>query len=115
MREAVGLSSWYGDPESIALRSELAQRHRCAVEEVVIASGIDELMGLIVRAFCGPGDACVATRGTYPTLFYHLNAYGARPEFAEPDASGGIGPHAVVDSVRRPGATAPHLPHPANP
>src|SRR5260370_32488360 len=115
MREAVGLSSWYGDPESIALRSELAQRHRCAVEEVVIASGIDELMGLIVRAFCGPGDACVATRGTYPTLFYHLNAYGARAEFAEPDASGGIVPQAIVDAVRRSGAKLVYVPNPDNP
>jgi histidinol-phosphate aminotransferase len=115
MRDAVGLTSWYGDPESIALRSALAQRHRCAVEEIVIASGIDELMGLIVRAFCGPGDACVATRGTYPTLFYHLNAYGARAEFAEPDTSGGIVPEAIVDAVRRSGAKLVYVANPDNP
>jgi histidinol-phosphate aminotransferase len=115
MRDAVGLTSWYGDPESIALRSALAQRHDCAVEEIVIASGIDELMGLIVRAFCGPGDACVATRGTYPTLFYHLNAYGAKAEFAEPDAGGGIVPEAIVDAVRRSGAKLVYVANPDNP
>ncbi len=115
MREAVNLTSWYGDPESIALRSALALRHNCAVEEIVIASGIDELMGLIVRAYCGPGEACVATRGTYPTLFYHLNAYGARPEFAQADADGGIVPEAIVDAVKRSGAKLVYVANPDNP
>ena len=115
MRDAVALSSWYGDPESIALRTALAARHGCSIDEIVIASGIDELMGLIVRAYCGPGDACVATRGTYPTLFYHLNAYGARAEFAEPAADGGIVPEAIVDAVRRSRATMVYVANPDNP
>ncbi|MBV8750379.1 MAG: pyridoxal phosphate-dependent aminotransferase, partial [Candidatus Eremiobacteraeota bacterium] len=49
MREAVALTSWYGDPESLQLRAALAARHGCAVEEIVVACGIDDLMGLIVR------------------------------------------------------------------
>jgi histidinol-phosphate aminotransferase len=115
MREAVGLTSWYGDPESLELRAALAARHACAVEEIVVASGIDDLMGLIVRAFCGPGDACVATRGTYPTLFYHLNAFGARAELADPDASGGIVPESIVDAVQRSGAKLVYVANPDNP
>ncbi|BDE07101.1 histidinol-phosphate aminotransferase [Vulcanimicrobium alpinum] len=115
MRDAVALTSWYGDPESIALRTALAARHGCTVDELVIASGIDDLMGLIVRAFCGPGDACVATLGTYPTLFYHLNAFGARAEFAEPDERGGIVPDAIVDAVRRSGAKLVYVANPDNP
>jgi len=115
MRDAVALTSWYGDPESIALRSALAARHRCTVAEIVVASGIDELMGLIVRAFCGPGDPCVATRGTYATLFYHLNAYGARAEFAEPAGDGAIVPEAIVDAVRRSNAKLVYVANPDNP
>ena len=115
MRDAVALTSWYGDPESLELRAALAQRHACAVDEIVVASGIDDLMGLIVRAFCGPGDVCVATRGTYPTLFYHLNAYGARAEYAEPDELGGLVPENVVDAVRRSGATLVYIANPDNP
>lgn len=49
--------SWYGDPESFELREALAAKHRCAVEEIVVGSGIDELMGLIVRAFVAPAKA----------------------------------------------------------
>lgn len=115
MRDAVALSSWYGDPESLELRSALAARHNCAVEEIVVASGIDDVMGLIVRAFCGPGEPCVATRGTYPTLFYHLNAFGARAEFAEPDERGGIVAQNIVDAVERSGAKLVYVANPDNP
>ncbi len=115
MREAVALTSWYGDPESLQLRAALAARHGCAVEEVVVASGIDELMGLIVRGFCAPGAACVATRGTYPTLFYHLNGFGGRAEFAEPNENGGLVPENIADAVRRSGAKLVYIANPDNP
>ncbi len=115
MRDAVANTSWYGDPESLELRAVLAARHGCAPSEVVVASGIDDLMGLIVRAYCGVGEACVATRGTYPTLFYHLNGVGARAEFAEPDESGGIVPQRIVDAVRRSGARLVYVANPDNP
>jgi histidinol-phosphate aminotransferase len=115
MREAVAFTSWYGDPESLQLRAALATRHGCAVAEVVVASGIDELMGLIVRGFCAPGAACVATRGTYPTLFYHLNGFGGRAEFAEPNQNGGLVPENIVDAVRRSGAKLVYIANPDNP
>ena len=115
MRDAVAHTSWYGDPESLELRAALAQRHRCTTDEIVVASGIDDLMGLIVRAYCAPGDACVATRGTYPTLFYHLNGYGARAEFAEPDADGGLQPDAIVAAVQRSNAKLVYVANPDNP
>ena len=115
MRDAVALTSWYGDPESLELRAALAARHRCAVDEVVVASGIDDLMGLIVRGYCAPGAACVATRGTYPTLFYHLNGFGGRAEFAEPDENGGLVPENIVAAVRRSGAKLVYVANPDNP
>jgi histidinol-phosphate aminotransferase len=115
MRDAVALSSWYGDPESMELRGALAARHRCAVENIIVASGIDDLMGLIVRAYCAPGDVAVATHGTYPTFFYHLAAYGVRAEFAAPDARGGIDPDALVAAVRRSGAKLVYVANPDNP
>jgi histidinol-phosphate aminotransferase len=115
MRDAVGLTSWYGDPESLQLRAALAARHGCAVEEVVVGSGIDDLMGLIVRGFCAPGAACVATRGTYPTLFYHLNGFGGRAEFAEPDENGGLVPENIVAAVRRSDAKLVYIANPDNP
>jgi len=115
MRDAVANTSWYGDPESLELRAALAARHGCTPAEIVVAGGIDDLMGLVVRAYCGLGEACVATRGTYPTLFYHINGVGARAEFAEPDERGGIVPDSIVDAVRRSGAKLVYVANPDNP
>ncbi len=115
MREAAEQAAWYPDPQSLDLRTALSARHGCRLEEIVVASGIDELMGLIVRAFCAPGDPLVATRGTYPTLFYHLNATGARPEFVEPDAAGGVDADGLVAAARRSGAKVVYVANPDNP
>ncbi|MBV8355441.1 MAG: aminotransferase class I/II-fold pyridoxal phosphate-dependent enzyme, partial [Candidatus Eremiobacteraeota bacterium] len=71
--------AWYGDPESLELRDALAEKHGCAPEEIVVGAGIDDLMGLAVRAFAGPGDTALWTLGTYPTFSYHVIGYGARP------------------------------------
>lgn len=77
MKAALQRTSWYGDPESIDLRSALAARHACAIERIAVGAGIDDVMGLVVRAYLAPGDVSVATLGTYPTYAYHVGGYGA--------------------------------------
>lgn len=67
---------WYGDPESLELRDALAAKHGCEPEQIVVASGIDDVMGLAVRAFVAPGATVLTTRGTYPTLNYHAIGFG---------------------------------------
>ena len=74
---------FYGDPEGFELRSAIAERHGCSVENVVLASGIDELLMLFCRAFVAPGDAIVTTRGSYPTFEYAARSVGARVETCE--------------------------------
>ena len=68
--------SWYGDPESYDLREALAGRLGCTVQNIRVGSGIDDLMGLAVRAFTGPGAIALTTRGTYPTFAFHVTGYG---------------------------------------
>lgn len=72
--------SWYGDPESFDLRSALAVHHQCSIENLCVGSGIDDLMGLAVRAFMGPGTIALTTRGTYPTFSYHVTGFGGKLE-----------------------------------
>jgi histidinol-phosphate aminotransferase len=112
MRDAVGQASWYGDPESVELRAAIAARHECALENVVIGSGIDDLMSLVVRTFCAPGDVVLATRGTYPTWAYHVAAYGAQLATAEPTPDAAIDIDALIAQARR---AAPKLVYVANP
>jgi histidinol-phosphate aminotransferase len=74
--------AWYGDPESLDLRDALAAKHRCNPSNILVASGIDDVMGLAVRAFVGAGGLALTTRGTYPTLNYHVIGYGGSLAFA---------------------------------
>ncbi len=70
--------SWYGDPESYDLRAALAVKHDCSIENISVGSGIDDLMGLAVRAFVPPGAVALTTLGTYPTFHYHVTGFGGR-------------------------------------
>ena len=80
MTEELPRLSWYGDPESLDLRDALGAEARLpSRSRSSVGSGIDDLMGLAVRAFVAPGDATLATRGTYPTFAYHVVGYGGRP------------------------------------
>jgi histidinol-phosphate aminotransferase len=71
-------SAWYPDPESDALRAGLAASTGVAPDQIVIGSGIDDLLGLAVRSIMDAGDVAVAATGTYPTFGYQVRAFGGR-------------------------------------
>jgi len=76
MRAAAGQVNWYCDPEGFVLREALARRHNVARDNIVLGAGIDDLLGLIVRAFCDPGDRVVMSFGAYPTFAFHVRGFG---------------------------------------
>jgi histidinol-phosphate aminotransferase len=107
--------SWYGDPESLDLRDALAEKHKCDSAQIVVGSGIDDLMGLAVRAFVAPGGAALATIGTYPTFAYHVAGYGARLIEVpyRPDGTPDCG--ALVEFARNAMPSIVYLANPDNP
>lgn len=68
--------AWYADPENYDLRTALARRLAVPSDSLLVGSGIDGLLGLLVRAFIDPGDHVVTSRGTYPTFNYHVAGFG---------------------------------------
>jgi histidinol-phosphate aminotransferase len=80
MRAASDQIAWYGDPESHTLREALARHHKMRMEQVVVGSGIDDLLGLVVRAFLERGETAVTSLGAYPTFNYHVSGYGGHLE-----------------------------------
>src|SRR5260370_38570602 len=86
----------YADPENFELRSALARHHGIAPEHIVVASGIDDLLGLAVRAFLEPGQTAVTSLGAYPTFNYHVVGFGGSlehlPPLAEPNELTGRAP-----------------------
>ncbi len=73
MLESVSL---YGDPESYDLRTALAAHHGVTRDHLVLGCGIDELLGVLVRAYLAPGEPIVMSAGGYPTFAYLVNGHG---------------------------------------
>ena len=104
--------SWYGDPESYDLRCAIAVRHGCGVEHVSVGSGIDDLMGLAVRAFMSPGSVALTTAGTYPTFAYHVTGFGGRLDVVPYRNDGRLDLDALAARAQ---ATQPAIVYLANP
>ncbi|MDQ2680242.1 MAG: aminotransferase class I/II-fold pyridoxal phosphate-dependent enzyme [Candidatus Eremiobacteraeota bacterium] len=107
--------AWYGDPESYELREALAAKHGVPAESICVGSGIDELMGLAVRAFLSPGDCTLAIRGTYPTFTYHVVGYGGKPQTIEYKADGSVDIDALIARARELAPKIVYLANPDNP
>lgn len=78
MQEAAAEVAWYGDPENYDLRAAVAQMHGVGLANVMVGSGIDDLIGWIVRAFIEPGQSVVAALGAYPTVAFHVDGFGGQ-------------------------------------
>ena len=106
---------WYGDPESYELREALARKHGVRVEELLVTAGIDDVMGLVVRAFVAPGGAALTTRGSYPTFNYHVHGYGGRLVFARYRPDGRLDLDELAAIATRERASVIYLANPDNP
>ena len=114
MRQAALDIHLYGDPEAYELRTALARHHGLALDHLVLGSGIDELLGLFVRAYLEPGRIAVMSQGGYPTFAYQVTGHGGRIETVpyrddRNDAEG------LVETARRVGAKLLYLSNPDNP
>ena len=112
MQTALVKTSWYGDPESRDLREALVRHHDCAFENIVVGSGIDDLLGLTVRAYLAPGETALATRGTYPTFSYHVIGYGGTLASVAAKADGSVD---IDGLIARAAAILPKIVYLANP
>jgi len=74
----LGESGRYGDPQAEELRAAIARRHGVALEEVIVGAGVDDLLGLAVRAYLADGGIAVASLGGFPTFEMHVIGFGGR-------------------------------------
>ncbi len=107
--------SWYGDPESYDLRCALAALHHCTIDNVSVGSGIDDLMGLAVRAFMWPGAVALATRGTYPTFAFHVTGFGGTLETVSYRNDGTVDVDALIQKANELRPAIVYLANPDNP
>lgn len=115
MQAAVPLTSIYGDPESYDLRVALAARHGCAIENIVVGAGADELLGLIVRTYGAPGDRVIMSHGSYATFAYHVSGHGLDLLTVPPFPDGAIDIEAMLAAARQEAPKIVYLANPDNP
>jgi len=77
MARSLEQANCYGDPSNYELLEALAEKLDVERGRLLVAGGIDELLGLGVRALLDPGDAAVASDGSYATFAYHVAGFGA--------------------------------------
>jgi histidinol-phosphate aminotransferase len=114
MARAAARVNWYNDPDGFELRQALAGRHGVALGNVVLGAGIDDLLGLLVRAFADRGDHVVMSQGAYPTFAFHVNGFGGILE-TPPYREFRNDPEALAEAARRVDARLVYLSNPDNP
>ena len=62
----------YSDPTHTELRDAVADAWGRTRAHIVVAEGIEGLLGLFVRACVDPGDFAVTSRGAYPSFDYYV-------------------------------------------
>ncbi len=104
----------YPDAQCHDLRQALAAETGAAMENIVVGSGIDGLLGTLVRLTVAPGDPVVSSAGAYPTFNYHVAGHGGvlhtvpyRNDHEDPDA--------LIARAREVGAKLVYISNPDNP
>ena len=64
----------YPDGDTTNLRKALGRRYGLDPTRIVCGAGSDEILNLLVRAYCGPGDELLYSQ--YGFLMYAINALG---------------------------------------
>lgn len=104
----------YPDSEQRELRTALQEYTGTAADQIVVGSGSDELIDLILRLFVDPGDKvinCIPTFGIYD---FSTGTYGGKVVAVPRDGSFGIDVSAVKAAARA-GAKVIFIASPNNP
>ena len=114
MLDALDHVAWYNDPESYELRAELARLQHVSMDNVIVGSGIDDLLGLVAHTFIEPGEKAVTSLGAYPTFNYFVATCGGQlSTIPYRDDRNDLG--ALVDRAASTGARLLYLANPDNP
>jgi histidinol-phosphate aminotransferase len=79
MQAALRKVNLYPDPSGHHLTRKVAQHLGVKPEEVVLGSGSNELIELLIRTFVMPGEEVLVTRGSFPAYAISAQAHGRTP------------------------------------
>jgi histidinol-phosphate aminotransferase len=105
--------SRYPDPGSTALRTAIAALVGISPDRIVMGTGSDELLNLVVQGYAGPGDEVLFSRHSFAVYEIAARRCGAEPVIA-PDADYGCDVDALLALVT-PRTRVVFLANPNNP
>lgn len=105
----------YSDPTHTELRNALAAAWGRSHADIVVAEGIEGLLGLFVRAFIDPGDVAVTSRGGYPSFDFYVYGCAGRLVQVPYLSSGANDLEGLADTARCHHAKLVYLANPDNP
>lgn len=76
IKNATAELSRYPDPTCFRLREKLAQQWAIRADDIVIGNGSNELIDLLIRVFCEPGDKIITPQKSF--VAYSVCAQAAR-------------------------------------
>lgn len=65
MQQVAAKSYLYPDPSGMRLREKLAAKHATISDNIIIGNGSDGILSNIFKAFFGPGDELVSSKGSF--------------------------------------------------
>ena len=78
MQAALARCSDYPDDDASALRLKLAEHHGVQVDQVLVAGGLTEFLGMLARAFLAPGLNAVTSQRSFIVYRLATEAAGAQ-------------------------------------
>ena len=78
MQAVLARCSEYPDDEASALRHRLARHHEVNLDQVLIAGGLTEFLGMLARAFLAPGRNAVTSQRSFIVYRLATEAAGAQ-------------------------------------
>ncbi len=114
-RAAMSGANRYPDGGGYRLRRALAARHGVGMDEIVLGAGSNEIIDLLVRAFCRPGvDEVVTHRHAFMMYAVSCQAHGVTMREAAVTDELGCDVDALLGAVT-PATKLVFLPNPNNP
>jgi histidinol-phosphate aminotransferase len=78
MQAVLARCSDYPDDEASTLRLKLAEHHAVSIEQVLLAGGLTEFLGMLARAFLAPGLNAVTSQRSFIVYRLATEAAGAQ-------------------------------------
>ncbi len=116
MKKAMKELQLYPDASGYSLRTAIAKKEKVNLDEVVLGNGSNEVIELLLRTFCVPGDFMVASDGVFAAFPISARIQGVDTIFTRMTQDYRFDLPAMLEQIKKnPKVKLVALPNPNNP